>query len=351
MANREFLLLAKPYDPVKHDVSGWFVSQKCDGQRAFWDGGITRGMLKSNVPWANCNKDERYVKPPVSTGLWTRYGNVIHAPKWWLDKLPTNVCLDGELFCDRGMFQWTRSVVSTLTPDDHDWQKINFMIIDSPSPEAVFESGRINNPQWPDFHIDMAACMELYDGSGISNRQMQFEDWVHQPTLGMGGATLLEQDQLPWRRDHAHEELMERLSIELEQGGEGLIVRAPGSYWGPVRSKWLLKVKLEHDAEGTVVGYKWGEEGVDGKLLGLMGAVRVRLDNGKEFWLSGFREAERVLTYEDNEDAYLEGRMKAGMTVETRISNRKFPRDSKISFKFMGWTDDGLPREPRFWRK
>ena len=53
MARREFLQLADHYDPHKHDVAGWFVSEKLDGTRCFWDGGITRGLPTEQVPWAS----------------------------------------------------------------------------------------------------------------------------------------------------------------------------------------------------------------------------------------------------------------------------------------------------------
>ena len=72
---REFLMLAKPYQNDK--VIGWFLSEKLDGMRAFWDGGVTRG--KYGPPWNNQN-----IK---ATGLWSRYAKVIHAPDWFLDLL------------------------------------------------------------------------------------------------------------------------------------------------------------------------------------------------------------------------------------------------------------------------
>ena len=53
MARREFLQLADHYDPRKHDVAGWFVSEKLDGTRCFWDGGLTRGLPTEQVPWAS----------------------------------------------------------------------------------------------------------------------------------------------------------------------------------------------------------------------------------------------------------------------------------------------------------
>jgi len=101
MINREFVMLAQVYNPSKHKIGGWFVSTKYDGQRCIWDGGASRGIPKIEVPWANNKKDERYLERPIATGLWSRYGNVIHAPDWFLDGLPTGMLLDGELWSGR----------------------------------------------------------------------------------------------------------------------------------------------------------------------------------------------------------------------------------------------------------
>ena len=91
MAKREFLQLADHYDPRKHDVAGWFVSEKLDGTRCFWDGGLTRGLPTEQVPWASIidpKTGEKKAKiKPLSTGLWSRYGNPIMAPDWWLNRL------------------------------------------------------------------------------------------------------------------------------------------------------------------------------------------------------------------------------------------------------------------------
>jgi hypothetical protein len=53
-----------------------FVSEKYDGFRAWWDGGVSRGLPITAVPWANKNKKDRLLREPVSTGLWSFYGNV-----------------------------------------------------------------------------------------------------------------------------------------------------------------------------------------------------------------------------------------------------------------------------------
>ena len=48
-----FLQLADTYNPDKHKIAGYLVSEKLDGTRCFWDGGITRGIPTDQVPWAS----------------------------------------------------------------------------------------------------------------------------------------------------------------------------------------------------------------------------------------------------------------------------------------------------------
>ena len=73
----EFVQLAHKYVPTKHSCSGAWISEKLDGVRAVWDGGISRGVPTKDVPYANTVKDHRLLKPPVATGLWSRMGRVV----------------------------------------------------------------------------------------------------------------------------------------------------------------------------------------------------------------------------------------------------------------------------------
>ncbi len=45
MARRVLLMLATPINFDKHTFGGWYMSEKLDGGRCFWDGGLTRGFL------------------------------------------------------------------------------------------------------------------------------------------------------------------------------------------------------------------------------------------------------------------------------------------------------------------
>src|SRR5262249_2139633 len=74
-------------------------------------------------------------------------------------------------------------------------------------------------------------------------------------------------------------------------GGEGLMMRQPGSLYIAGRSPTLLKVKRFHDAEAKVIGYVPGE----GKHAGRVGSLRAELPNGVQFSVgTGLKDADRV---------------------------------------------------------
>ena len=65
------------------------------------------------------------------------------------------------------------------------------------------------------------------------------------------------------------------------------MLRQPESKYENKRSDKLLKVKKFDDAEATVIAIEEGE----GRLKDLMGAIRVKSDDGKEFKIgSGFND-------------------------------------------------------------
>lgn len=157
MANREFLMHFGTWESGSY--KGWLWSEKLDGQRCFWDGGRSRGLPKKEVPWANNQKDERYKVAPVATGLWSRYGNVIHAPDWFLDELPQDVILDGELWKARKCFQETRSIISQLKPDER-WRDVTYRVFDRPSTFQFCASGQINKGNnWKEFQFPHRTAM------------------------------------------------------------------------------------------------------------------------------------------------------------------------------------------------
>ncbi len=103
------LLLAQRWENDV-DLDGWWVSEKLDGVRAWWDG----------------------------TGFRSRQGNRYHAPDWFVAGLP-DVPLDGELWLGRKSFQRTVSIVRRQDESEL-WKEIALVVFDAPTVETVFET-------------------------------------------------------------------------------------------------------------------------------------------------------------------------------------------------------------------
>ena len=103
-------MLANVYDAgADIDLSDYWVSEKLDGIRGYWDG----------------------------KELLTRSGNVIRTPVWFTAGWP-DTPLDGELWAGRGRFEHASSTVRTQTPDDDAWRQMRFMVFDLPAHGGPF---------------------------------------------------------------------------------------------------------------------------------------------------------------------------------------------------------------------
>jgi len=365
MPKREFLMLAHTFREEKHGIGGWFMSEKLDGMRAYWDGGITRGFTKSDVPWANTEKDERYKKEPIATGLWSRYGNVIHAPDWWLNELP-KIPLDGELYGMGLPRQDLMSTVKALEPGEG-WYEVLFFCFDMPSFDRIFMDGFINTTNFKKHFQDIRRW--VYEDTDITSLEYNPKKTTpFQSTYILLQRNLTTnviarphvQKRLPLATDKAIDLVNQKCTEISVAGGEGLILRKPESIWVPCRSHDLLKVKKFEDAEGTVVGYITGRRTDKGsKLLGKMGALILRLDSGQRLELSGFTDEERLLVDINNPDLIIGNATPASDWAQDNpetecpdwIEAVHFPRGSRVTFKFRGKSKDGIPQEARYWRK
>ncbi len=102
------LMLAEVY---RHgmSLSDYWVSEKYDGVRGYWDGHELR----------------------------TRSGERIAAPAWFVGALPP-LPLDGELWAGRGRFSHAVSTVRSQVPSDAAWREIRFMVFDLPAEPGDF---------------------------------------------------------------------------------------------------------------------------------------------------------------------------------------------------------------------
>lgn len=338
---REFLQLL--HTLKDHYIGGYWLSTKLDGHRAYWDGGITRGLPCSEVPWANTEKDFKKKKPPVATGLWSRGGKAIQAHPDWLNTLP-KIPLDGELWAGIGSFQEVSSIVRSDIPDDR-WFNVKFCCNDSPAYSRIFQPGTIN---FRDFKVPISAGVASWAESLAQAKDVTI--FATQPPLksiyefrnfNSSHCYLIPQTILPYNSDEAMISAGIIFNEVIVEGHEGIVIRDPHHCWMPERTNNVLRIKAEHDAEATVIGYVTGK----GKHLGRMGALIVQKD-GKEFKVSGYTDQERIL---NGPCAVSDALKNPGIPIN--MDTDCFKIGQVITFKYRELTDDGIPKEARYMRK
>lgn len=99
---------AKTYQTVS-DISNYWLSEKLDGIRGYWDG----------------------------ARLITRQGKLINSPAWFTKNWP-KTAMDGELWIARDYFQQTLSCIKKESKHKPCWRKIRFMIFDLPHNRQTF---------------------------------------------------------------------------------------------------------------------------------------------------------------------------------------------------------------------
>lgn len=353
MEKREFVMLAHPYDRLKHNINGSYMSEKLDGQRALWLP-WTRGDRVSDIPFANRERDSR---DHVATGLWSRYGKPIFAPDWWLDKLPPDELLDGELYLGRGLFQTLSSYVRKHPAQrkDSEWRDVRYCLFDVPDVAEFLRDGRIYTPNYKTVFDGLLPRESVVRDSFLETlgvRRHNFRDfdqmlsYLSGYNFGNEPVTVIHhQRSLPYNTDKAFAELDDKFGEIIGSGGEGIILRKHASVWTPKRTTDLLKVKPTQDDEALIIGFTLGI----GKLDGLLGAL-VLSWKGKTFELSGFTDAERQLfdfsmwnsLYQRKERIFPEPGVKFSPL---------FNVGDRITFNYRELTQAGIPKEGRYFRK
>ena len=91
-------------------VADYWVSEKLDGVRGFWDG----------------------------TALYTRAGHRVAIPDWFTAPWP-RVPMDGELWMGRGRFEEVSALVRTGDRAARGWTRVRFMVFDLPRHRGRFD--------------------------------------------------------------------------------------------------------------------------------------------------------------------------------------------------------------------
>jgi len=215
--------------------------------------------------------------------LKTRSGRVLNAPEWFVKDLPTQA-LDGELWTGRDGYQALTKIVLDKIPNDNLWKKVSFQVFDLPLNTSPFETRQ-------------TALQKIVQATNLPHLQ------------------LVKQTQM-----FDLEKIKSQLNSVIKKGGEGLMLRTPGSVYESGRSEHLLKMKKRQDAEARVIAYQEGR----GKFKNMMGAIWVEMPNGKLFKIgTGFSNLER---------------------------QNPPPIGSDVTYSHQGFTKKGLPRFASFTR-
>ncbi|KAK0537523.1 hypothetical protein OC834_000766 [Tilletia horrida] len=218
------------------DPAGWWMSEKLDGVRAYWDG----------------------------SNMWSRAGNEYEIPDALRNKLPKDLQLDGELWMDRDAFDETSGIVRGGFGSGTKWESIAYMVFD-----VVGDTNPVEK-RWAKLKTKFGEPITPTDALA---RQV-------------GGSVIVLAQELC----KSHEHLVTELKRVEALGGEGLMLRQPASQYEHRRSKALLKVKSFYDAEALVIAIEKGE----GKNAGRMGALRCQMESGALFKVgTGFTDAHR----------------------------------------------------------
>ena len=212
-----------------------------------------------------------------------RSGREVMAPAWFIARLPVTP-LDGELWLARGKFDELSGIVRKLQPVDEEWRRVSYLIFELPDAAGTFA--------------------ERY------TRIVELVRQTNWPPL-----QAVEQVRVPNKRA-----LDAKLAATVKNGGEGLMLHLAGAPYVTGRSDVLVKMKPLRDTEGIVTAHLPGK----GKYTGMMGALRIKMPDGRSFKLgTGFTDA---------------------------LRNNPPPVGSTVTYTYRELTKSGLPRFASFLR-
>lgn len=203
-----FVTLAKKYDPDKHDVMGWGVSEKLDGVRAIYNPEQKRFVSRTNKP--------------------------LNVPPEFLAYFKdVTMRLDGEFFAGRGQFQTCVSLVRRKNPVMADFKSVQFVVFD-----CIVKGSHQDR-----LHVALAQMIGIPYESGYVLRHFTVTDM---------------------------EVIRELYAATLKRGGEGLMFRNQAAGYEFKRTGNLLKWKPAIDGTALVTGVIEGEGKHEGRAGALV---------------------------------------------------------------------------------
>ena len=190
-------LLAKSYfkndgSTSIQDPTGWWQSEKFDGYRAVWTG--SKFVSRNNKEFI--------------------------APQWFKDTMPPKVPLDGELWMGRQSFESTGGL-RHKTPHDDVWANVQFLVFDMPTVKQPFEDRKTL--------IDILV-RQLVVSARQHIKQAYPDIW------SMVKSRWVPIKAVKHKKVKNKAQVVTDLNKIVKQGGEGLMLRQPGSRYEGKRS-------------------------------------------------------------------------------------------------------------------
>lgn len=175
------------------DPTGWHLSEKFDGVRAYWDG----------------------------NRLLSRTGKLLYAPDWFL-KCFSPFSIDGELFGGRQQFQHTISIVKRQDKNK-DWHEIQYLIFDAPQTPGPFETRLRAIQEWLLEHSSPSLALVKHQiCTGAAHLQQELER-----VLKLGGEGLMLKHSTS---EYTQGRSMHLLKVKITQDADALVIgHEPGT--------------------------------------------------------------------------------------------------------------------------
>jgi len=242
----DFLCLGEYYNP-ETEPYGWWMCEKYDGTRGYWDG----------------------------HKLYNRTGGEMKPPKEFIDQLPQGIPIDGELWTS----YCSQHLVNKLIHQGV-WDRVKYMVFDAPGHKGTFEE------------------------------RMEFLKENIKPNLPQVKLVEL-------KKCEGKHHMIKSVDDLVVTGGEGIILRQPGSPYTIGRCQALLKVKPQQAERCVVIDTEKIE--IDAKGMDKRKNLLVKNKLGRSYHL------------------------------RFKVSQRTFPfvaLNSVISVRYSGFATNGSPRFP-----
>jgi DNA ligase-1 len=189
------IMMGYDYEPYENqiNVKGWFMSEKLDGIRAYWDG-------KGN--------------------FWSKNAKIINVPESFKQLPPFP--LDGELWCgyednqtSMVFLKMSCGAPKKIKNEEEMWEKVKFCVFDAPQIEGSYDKR----------HLFLKQNFTKFCNNNIS--------------------------LIPMQKCKGKEHLQEHLEKNIKKGGEGIMIYNPVAHYHPGRCKHVLKVKKYYESTIT----------------------------------------------------------------------------------------------------